>query len=110
MKSLILNENIRIQKLDECILRIEYSKYGEFCDENTFLVAGKSSFTEEYNLNYKEDEYNYLLDFKDYEIRVDKNLKQLTGIAVYKNNKLVYKYESKDSSKNAAAPAAKSAP
>lgn len=42
MKSLILNENIRIQKLDECILRIEYSKYGEFCDENTFLVAGKS--------------------------------------------------------------------
>lgn len=93
MKSLILNGSIRIQKLDECILRIEYSKYGEFCDENTFLVAGKSSFTEEYNLNYKEDEYNYLLDFKDYEIRVDKNLKQLTGIAVYKNNKLVYKYK-----------------
>ena len=35
---------IRVQAFTENIIRIEYDKRGEFCDENTFFIPDKSGF------------------------------------------------------------------
>ena len=43
MKQYIQN-NIRIQFLSKDIVRLEVGKKGVFCDEDTLLVAGKSTF------------------------------------------------------------------
>ncbi len=82
--------NIRIQLLSEDIIRIERSKNGKFCDENTFLIPNKT--------NYENNEVAYtqegnVICFGDYELYIPENAKSLTGVRLDKNGKKIYTYK-----------------
>lgn len=44
MEQIILG-NIRVQLLSDEIVRIEYGKKGEFCDDNTFFIPNRTDYT-----------------------------------------------------------------
>ena len=82
--------NVRIQLLSEAIVRLECAKNGNFCDENTFLVANKTDYAAT-RIAYTREEG--IICFGEYELYIPANGKSLTGIRLEKNGKKVYAYK-----------------
>ncbi len=86
----IIFDNVRVQFLSEDILRIERSKNGRFCDENTFLIPNKTNY-ENNEVAYTQE--NGVVCFGDYELYIPQNAKSLAGVRLEKNGKKVYTYK-----------------
>lgn len=82
--------DIRIQFFSEEIIRIEQSKDGRFCDENTFFVPNKSNYLHT-KVGFTVDETG--ITFGKYRIRFPKNRRTLLGLSIEKEGKTVYRYK-----------------
>ena len=82
--------DIRIQFFSEEIIRIEQSKDGRFCDENTFFVPNKSNYLHT-KVGFTVDETG--ITFGKYRIHFPKNERTLLGLSIEKEGKTVYKYK-----------------
>lgn len=86
----IINNNIRIQFLDERIVRLELRKDDGFCDKNTLFVPDRSLFGNGFA--------DFICDgntirFGDYKLLLSENTSSLSGIMLKKNGKTVYSYK-----------------
>ncbi len=88
MEQIIIGD-VRIQLLSDEIIRIEYGKNGEFCDDNTFFIPDKAQYAA-YGTAYSVEEN--VICFGDYELYVPENAKGLAGVKLDKNGKKVYSY------------------
>ena len=77
----IIYGNIRVQILNENIVRIEYGKNGRFCDENTFFIPNKTAYTGV--VSYTQEEG--VICFGEYELYLPENAKSLKGVRLEKN-------------------------
>ena len=89
MNQFIIN-SIRVQLLNEDIVRIEYVKNGKFCDENTFLIPNKTNY-ENNKVAYTQE--NGVVCFGEYELYIPANAKSLTGVRLKKNGQKVYTFK-----------------
>lgn len=86
----IISGKVRVQLLSADIIRIECSKNGKFCDDNTFLIPNKT--------NYENNEVAYthkkgVVCFGEYELYIPEDAKSLTGVRLEKNGKKIYTYK-----------------
>ena len=86
----IISGKVRVQLLSADIIRIECSKNGKFCDDNTFLIPNKT--------NYENNEVAYThkkgaVCFGEYELYISENAKSLTGVRLEKCGKKIYTYK-----------------
>ena len=65
----IIYGNIRVQLLNENIVRVEYGKNGKFCDKNTFFIPNRSGFTG--GVSYTREEG--VVCFGEYELYLPEN-------------------------------------
>ena len=91
MKQYIQN-NIRIQFLSKDIVRLEVGKKGVFCDEDTLLVAGKSTFDGvDVNVVAKPDGAYVTCD--NVTVFVPADAKSLVGVKALVDGKIAYVYK-----------------
>ena len=88
MNQFIIN-SIRVQLLNEDIVRIEYAKNGKFCDDNTFFIPNKTDYKDD--VEYSENDG--VVCFGEYELYIPENAKSLTGVRLEKNGQRVYTYK-----------------
>ena len=88
MNQFIIN-SIRVQLLNEDIVRIEYAKNGKFCDDNTFFMPNKTDYKDD--VEYSENDG--VVCFGEYELYIPENAKSLTGVRLEKNGQRVYTYK-----------------
>ena len=89
MKQIILGK-VRVQLLNEDIVRIEYAKNGKFCDENTYFIPDKEQYA---NTAIAYTQAEGVICFGEYELYVPENAKSLTGVRLEKNGKKIYTYK-----------------
>ncbi len=85
----IIYGNIRVQFLSEKVVRIECTKKGKFCDENTYFIPNRTAFTGD--IAYKQEEN--VICFGEYELYLPENAKTLAGVRLEQNGKKVYTYK-----------------
>lgn len=85
----IIYGNIRVQFLNENIVRVEYGKNGKFCDKNTFFIPNRSGFTG--GVAYAQEEG--VVCFGEYELYLPENATSLKGVRLEKNGKKIYTYK-----------------
>ena len=93
MKSIIINK-VRVQILSESVIRLELQRNGRFCDDETFLVAGKKNFKGYDGFVVASNGVCKIISLGGYNLYVPEDGKSLSGI--YLNNsegKTVYKYK-----------------
>lgn len=87
-----VRENIRIQFLSDDIVRLEEGKKGVFCDDDTLLLAAKSTFAaQEAEVAVKPD--GTYVTRGDVTVFVPAGTKTLGGIKVLLNEKKAYVYK-----------------
>ncbi len=89
MEQIILGK-VRVQLLSEDIIRIECSKNGKFCDDNTFLIPNKTNY-ENNEVAYTQE--NGVVCFGEYELYIPENANSLAGVRLEKNGKKIYTYK-----------------
>lgn len=85
----IIYGNIRIQLLNESIVRVEYGKNGKFCDKNTFFIPNRTDFSG--GVSYTQEEG--IVCFGEYELYLPENTTSLKGVRLEKNGKKIYTYK-----------------
>lgn len=95
----IIYGNIRVQLLNENIVRVEYANNGKFCDENTFFIPNRSGFTG--SVSYVQEEG--VVCFGEYELYLPENATMLKGVRLDKNGNKVYTYKKACQQRRAAA-------
>ncbi len=88
MEQIILGK-VRVQLFSADIIRIECSKNGKFCDENTFFIPNKTNY-ENNEVAYTQE--NGVICFGDYELYIPENAKSLVGVRLDKNGEKIYTY------------------
>ena len=91
MKELILSNGIRVQVLNESIIRIEQIYEGKFDDTNTFFIPTKTSFTLQ-EFNCREEDKFKVVCFNDYELYLPLG-NDLRSLVLKKDNKIIYRYK-----------------
>ena len=86
----IISGKVRVQFLSADIIRIECSKNGKFCDDNTFLIPNKTKY-ENNEVAYTQEES--VVCFGEYELYIPENAKSLTGVRLEKNGEKIYTYK-----------------
>lgn len=94
MKAFLFGK-VRVQFLDERIVRLEAAKGGKFCDEDTLVVPCRAQFAEA--APQVEQRENKLL-FGAYTLVVPEGERGLNGIALWKEGECVYRFRRKGSS------------
>lgn len=89
IKEFIL-ENIRVQILSQDIVRIEYAKNGEFCDDNTLVIPLRVKDVVDSVAVYISD---HEISFGDYRLYVPKNAKTLSGTYIEFCGHKIYAYK-----------------
>ncbi len=85
----IIYGNIRVQLLNENIVRVEYGKNGKFCDENTFFIPNRTDFSG--GVSYTQEDG--VVCFGEYELYLPEKATSLKGVRLEKNGKRVYTYK-----------------
>lgn len=86
----IVYGKIRLQLLSAEIVRVEFSKNGKFCDENTFFIPDREQYAETQVAFTQEENAVF---FGDYELYLPGDPKSLSGVRLEKNGKRVYTYK-----------------
>ncbi len=86
----IISGKVRVQLLSADVIRIECSKNGKFCDDDTFLIPNKTNY-ENNEVAYTQEES--VVCFGEYELYIPANAKSLTGVRLEKNGKRIYTYK-----------------
>ena len=86
----IICGNIRVQLLNDEIVRLEYSSKGRFCDENTFFIPNKTEYART-RITYSVN--NDVINFGEYALYLPKNGRGLSGFRLEKNGVKVYAYK-----------------
>ena len=85
----IIYGNIRVQLLNQNIVRVEYGKNGKFCDKNTFFIPNRSGFTD--GVAYTQEDG--VVCFGEYELYLPENASSLKDVRLEKNGKKIYTYK-----------------
>ncbi len=85
----IIYGNIRVQFVQQDVVRIEYAKKGKFCDENTFVVPDRGALGA--TVNYKQNGGE--ICFGEYQLCLPENSRSLTGVKLVKHGKKLYSYK-----------------
>lgn len=88
MEQIILN-NIRVELLNEDVIRIERARKGAFCDENTFFIPNRTGYTDA--VAYSQE--GNVICFGEYRLYIPENSRTLSGVRLEKNGKKVYGYK-----------------
>ena len=86
----IISDKVRVQLLSADIIRIECSKNGKFCDDDTFFIPNKTNYE---NNKVAYTHKNGAVCFGEYELYIPEEAKSLTGVRLEKNGKKVYTYK-----------------
>ena len=86
----IISDKVRVQLLSADIIRIECSKNGKFCDDDTFFIPNKTNYE---NNKVAYTHKNGAVCFGEYELYIPEDAKSLTGVRLEKNGKKVYTYK-----------------
>lgn len=89
---IILNNQIRFTVLNENIFRLEYEKNGVFEDRNTFVIPNRQE-DESLNATLYENDEKYIINFESLSFEINKVAKELSGLKVFENNEIIYKYK-----------------
>ena len=86
----IISDKVRVQLLSADIIRIECSKNGKFCDDDTFFIPNKTNYE---NNKVAYTHKNGAVCFGEYKLYIPEDAKSLTGVRLEKNGKKVYTYK-----------------
>ena len=81
---------VRVQLLNENIVRLEAKRDGKFFDDDSFFIPDKGQYRDSSVLYTREDG---VICFGEYELYISENAKSLAGIKLEKNGKRVYTYK-----------------
>ncbi|MCI8500083.1 MAG: DUF5110 domain-containing protein [Clostridia bacterium] len=85
----ILFGNVRIQLLNENIVRVEYGKNGFFCDKNTFFIPNRTEF--QGGVAYTKNDG--VIRFGKYELYIPAQAESLAGVCLKENGETIYEYQ-----------------
>lgn len=91
----IIFGGIRVQILSEDVVRIEAARKGEFCDQDTFFIPGRSQYAGTKTAYSVEEN---VICFGEYELYLPEDGSSLKGVHLEKNGKRVYTYRKKEPS------------
>ena len=85
----IIKNDIRVQLLNEEVIRLEFRHKGGFCDAPTFLIPYRAQFAGDVAYTQKDG----AICFGEYSLYIPDNAKSLSGIKLEKCGKKVYSYK-----------------
>ncbi len=91
MKQLVYKD-LRIELLSDRIVRAEFSKNGTFEDRDTFFIPNRDFYKENIEFVTKETKNYFEIILSGYHIRIDKKVKGLSAVSIYRKKKEVYRY------------------
>ena len=86
----LISGNVRVQLLNENIVRLEANRNGKFFDDNSFFIPDRGQYSDSSVLYSREEG---VICFGEYELYIPENAKSLAGVKLEKNGKRVYTYK-----------------